>query len=75
MWLRDGFWIKSNFHTFRFNECQDDAFVLKAGKSFLLAKLSLLDPWFESNGIAGLLKQGICQKRESCVFRKTTLHP
>ena len=47
MWLRDGFWIKSNFHTFRFNECQDDAFVLKAGKSFLLAKLSLLDPWFE----------------------------
>ena len=59
-WSRDGCWTKIKFSiTFRCNECQDDAFVLKARNSVLLAKLSLLDPWFESDEIARLLKQGI----------------
>ena len=39
---RDRCWTQSKFHTFRCNHCQDDAFVLKARKSFLLAKPSLL---------------------------------
>ena len=36
--------------TFRCNECQDDAFVLKARKSFLLAKLLLMDKILHHQG-------------------------